>query len=108
MWLFADYCRAGGADGAYTERLSAVRRCGWWEPPMNVRESPKELNRVRNDIAVALRLEHEREAQPAPDSLTVLLKLATRVRDAEREKAFAQVDVRIAELMEAAGRRCRP
>jgi hypothetical protein len=72
---------------------------------MNVRESPRELNRVRNDIAAALlRLKHERDAQPAPESLMVLLKeLATRVRDAEREKAFAQVDAGIAELMEAAG-----
>jgi hypothetical protein len=76
---------------------------------MNVRESPRELNRVRNDIAAALlRLKHERDA--APESLMVLLKqLATRVRDAEREKAFAQVDARIAELMEAAGKRqCHP
>jgi hypothetical protein len=78
---------------------------------MNVRESPRELNRVRNYIAAALlRLKHERDAQPAPESLMVLLKqLATSVRDAEREKAFAQVDARIAELMEAAGRRrCYP
>jgi hypothetical protein len=78
---------------------------------MNVRESPRELNRVRNDVAAALlRLEHERDAQPAPESLMILLKqLANRVRDAEREKAFARVDARIAELMEAAGnRQCHP
>jgi hypothetical protein len=35
--------------------------------------------------------------------MVLLKELATRVRDAEREKAFAQVDARIAELMEAAG-----
>jgi hypothetical protein len=37
--------------------------------------------------------------------MVLLKQLATRVRDAEREKAFAKVEARIAELMEAAGDR---
>jgi hypothetical protein len=51
----------------------------------------------------ALRIEHE--LGPPPDSLIALLKdLETRVLDAEREKAFAEVDARVTELLRAVGR----
>ena len=73
---------------------------------MNVRASPHELGRVRKDIGAALRRrERDDGAQPVPESLLVLLKeLATRVRDTERERLFAEVDGRIAELLLAVGR----
>jgi hypothetical protein len=44
----------------------------------------------------------------AGDILIALLKeLATRVRDAKREKLFAEVDAHLAELLRAAGRQPR-
>jgi hypothetical protein len=44
-------------------------------------------------------------AEPAPESLTALLRdLKARILDAERDRLFAEVDVRIAELIRAAGR----
>jgi hypothetical protein len=44
-------------------------------------------------------------SEPAPQSLIAILKeLGTRVRDAEREKVFAEVEARVAELLRVAGR----
>jgi hypothetical protein len=74
---------------------------------MNARPSIRELDRIRTDIGARLRIEHA-VTEPAPESLIALLKeLVTRVRDAKREKLFAQVDGRVAELLRAAGRRPR-
>jgi ElaB/YqjD/DUF883 family membrane-anchored ribosome-binding protein len=71
---------------------------------MNATTSLRELGRIRRDIGVALRIEQE-AAEPASQSLTTLLKdLETRVLDAERERLFAEVDVRVAELIHVAGR----
>jgi hypothetical protein len=74
---------------------------------MNARPNTRELNRIRSAVGSALRTEHE-VAEPALQSLIALLKeLETRVRDAEREKVFAEVDARVAELLRAAGRQPR-
>jgi hypothetical protein len=71
---------------------------------MNVRASVNELDRIRRDIGVALKGEHE-ATEPAPPSLMALLsKLEALVRDIEGERLFARVDSRIAELICAAGR----
>ena len=71
---------------------------------MNARPNTRELDRIRSAVGSALRTEHE-VAEPAPQSLIALLKeLETRVRDAEREKVFAEVEARVAELLRAAGR----
>lgn len=57
-----------------------------------------------HSIASALRTENE-VSEPAPQSLIAILKeLGTRVRDAEREKVFAEVEARVAELLRVAGR----
>jgi hypothetical protein len=70
---------------------------------MNARTSLRELDRIRRDIGAELQIEH-RVADPVPQGLVALLKdLETRVRDAERERHFAEVDARIAELVRAAG-----
>jgi hypothetical protein len=74
---------------------------------MNARPSIRELDRIRTDIGARLRIEHA-VTEPAPESLIALLKeLVTRVRDAKREKLFAEVDARVAELLRAAGGRPR-
>jgi hypothetical protein len=71
---------------------------------MNARPSIPELDRIRRDIGARLRIEHA-VTEPAPENLIALLKeLATRVRDAKREKLFAEVDAQVAELLRAAGR----
>jgi hypothetical protein len=71
---------------------------------MNARPSSRELDRIRSAVGSVLRTEHA-AAEPAPQSLIALLKeLETRVRDAEREKVFAKVEARVAELLRATGR----
>jgi hypothetical protein len=61
------------------------------------------LDRINKGIGAALRTEYE-VAEPAPERLLVLLKdLETQVRDAKRDGLFAEVDMRIAELLRAAG-----
>jgi hypothetical protein len=74
---------------------------------MNARPSIPELDRIRRDIGARLRIEHA-VTEPAPENLIALLKeLATRVRDAKRERLFAEVDAQLAELLRAAGRQPR-
>jgi hypothetical protein len=74
---------------------------------MNARPTIHELDRIRRDIGARLQIEHA-VAEPAPESLLALLKeLETRLRDAKRERLFAEVDVRVAQLLRAAGRRPR-
>jgi hypothetical protein len=74
---------------------------------MNARPSIPELDRIRRDIGARLRIEHA-VTEPAPESLIARLKeLATRVRDAKREKLFAEVDAQVAEVLRAAGRQPR-
>jgi hypothetical protein len=71
---------------------------------MNARSSIRELDRIRSAVGSALRTEYA-AVEPAPESLIALLNdLANRVRDAEREKIFAEVEVRVMELLRAAGR----
>jgi hypothetical protein len=71
---------------------------------MNARPSIRELDRICTDIGARLRIEHA-VTEPAPASLIALMKeLVTRVRDAKREKLFAEVDAQVAELLRAAGR----
>jgi hypothetical protein len=68
---------------------------------MNAKARVQEVNRIRSDIGAALRTEQGR----IPQSLLTLLKdLEIRVRDQERERLFAEVNERIAELLRAAGR----
>jgi hypothetical protein len=72
---------------------------------MNVRTSPPDLDRIRSTIGTALRVEYDAAAEPAPQSLIDLLRqLEIHVRDAQREKAFADVDVAVDVLVRAAGR----
>jgi hypothetical protein len=74
---------------------------------MNAKSRVHELDRIRRDIGSSLRTEHD-VSQAAPQSLVALLKeLETRVRDAESERLFAEVDARAGELMRAAGREPR-
>jgi hypothetical protein len=74
---------------------------------MNAKSKIRELDRIRKDISSVLRTEHP-AAEPAPQTLIVLMKnLETRVRDASRERHFAEVDARIAELLHAVGRHLR-
>jgi hypothetical protein len=74
---------------------------------MNARPSIHELDRIRRDIGARLRIEHA-VTEPTPESLIALLKeLETSIRDAKREKLFAEVDARLAELLHAAGRQPR-
>jgi hypothetical protein len=71
---------------------------------MNARSNIHEQERIRRDIGAALRLERDDVAEPAPQSLLVLLKdLETRVRDAEGERLLAEVDARVADLLRVAG-----
>jgi hypothetical protein len=73
---------------------------------MNGREHPRELDRVRGDLAAAFRLERDAVSEAAPECFHALLKhLETRVREVELEEAFAQVDARLTDLMRAVGRR---
>jgi hypothetical protein len=68
---------------------------------MNARPNTREFDRIRRDLGARLRIEHA-VAEPAPQSLIALLKdLETRVRDAERERVFAEVEGRVAELLRA-------
>jgi hypothetical protein len=74
---------------------------------MNARPNTRELDRIRSAVGSVLRTEHK-VAEPAPQSLIALLKeLETRVRDAERDKVFAEVEARVAELLRAAARQPR-
>ena len=71
---------------------------------MNARPNTREMDHIRSAVGSALRAEHE-VSEPAPHSLIALLKeLETRVRAAERERAFAEVECRVAELLCAVGR----
>jgi hypothetical protein len=75
---------------------------------MNVRTSPHDFTRIRSTIGAALRVEHDRIADPAPQRLMNLLRqleiLEIHARDAQREKVFADVDAAVAVLVRAAGR----
>jgi hypothetical protein len=72
---------------------------------MNVRASPHDFTRIRSTIGAALRVEHDRIADPAPQRLMNLLRqLESHARDAQREKVFADVDAAVAVLVRAAGR----
>jgi hypothetical protein len=92
------------------ERGWMARRCPLGKrrvDAMNARPTHHELHRIRRDIGSALRIEHA-TVEPAPQSLLALLEdLKTRVRDAEREKVFAEVEARVAELLRATGRQPR-
>jgi hypothetical protein len=69
---------------------------------MNVRAGPDDLNRIRSTIGAALRVEQDRAAERAPQHLMDLLRrLEVRARDAQREKAFADVDAAVVELVRA-------
>ncbi len=79
---------------------------------MNARPNTHEWHRIRRDIGSALRAEREVE-EPAPQSLMALLKdLETRVReaelarvrDAELDRRFAEVETCVAALLRATGR----
>ncbi len=71
---------------------------------MKAKSGMQELERIRRDIGSSLRTGPD-AAEPAPQSLLALLReLETRVRDNERDRLFAEVDARLAELMRAAGR----
>jgi hypothetical protein len=85
---------------------------------MNVRASPHDFTRIRSTIGAALRVEHDRIADPAPQrhesskatrdprarrpARKGLLEI--HARDAQREKVFADVDAAVAVLVRAAGR----
>jgi hypothetical protein len=72
---------------------------------MNVRASPHDFTRIRRTIGAALRVEHDRIADPAPQRLMNLLRqLESHARGAQREKVFADVDAAVAVLVRAAGR----
>jgi hypothetical protein len=79
---------------------------------MNARPSIHELDRIRRDIGARLRIEHA-VTEPAPESLIALLKeLETsvreaelaRVRDAELDRRFAEVEACVTALLRATGR----
>jgi hypothetical protein len=71
---------------------------------MNIRARPRELDRVRRDLAEAFRLEREAISDAPPEGFHALLKhLETRVCEVEGKKAFAHVEARIADLMLAVG-----
>jgi hypothetical protein len=71
---------------------------------MKAKSGMQELERIRRDIGSSLRTGPD-AAEPAPPSLLALLReLETRVRDNERDRLFAEVDARLAELMRPAGR----
>jgi hypothetical protein len=66
---------------------------------MNARAPIHEFDRIRGDLGSALRIENELERPPR--SLAALLKnLETRVREAEGERLFAEVDACVAELLQ--------
>jgi hypothetical protein len=68
---------------------------------MKARPSIRQLDRIRDAAGSALRTEYA-APEPSPPSLIAVLKdLETRVRDAEREKVFAEVEPRVAELLRA-------
>jgi hypothetical protein len=71
---------------------------------MKAKSTVHELDRIRRDIGSSLRTGPD-AAEPAPQSLMALLRnLETRVRDAERDRLFAEVDAKIAELIRATAR----
>jgi hypothetical protein len=71
---------------------------------MNARTSLPELHGIRRDIGVRLRIDYE-VAEAPPQRLMALLKeLEIHFHDAEGGRLFAEVDVRVAELLRAAGR----
>jgi hypothetical protein len=68
---------------------------------VNAKSSVQELDRIRRDIGSSLRTTHE-IAEAAPQSLMAMLRdIETRIHEAERQRLFAEVDARIAELMRA-------
>jgi hypothetical protein len=74
---------------------------------MNARTNLPELDRICRDIGARLRIDYE-VAEPPPQLLMALLKkLEMHVHDAEGGRLFAEVDVRVAELLRAAGRQPR-
>jgi hypothetical protein len=66
--------------------------------------SLSELERVRRELAEAFRLERDTFVEPPQGFHSLLKHLEMRMRDVQREKAFAQVDASIAKLMQAVGR----
>ena len=71
---------------------------------MNAGSSIRELDRIRSAVGSALRTEYT-AVEPVPESLIALLNdLATRVRDAELDRLFADVEACVAALLHATGR----
>jgi hypothetical protein len=65
------------------------------------------LDRIRRDIGVRLRIDPA-VFEPLPHSLIALLKeLEIHVHHAEGERLFAEIDARVAELLNAAGKQPR-
>jgi hypothetical protein len=59
---------------------------------MNLRARPRELDRIRRDLAEAFRIERDAVSEATPEGFHALLRhLETRVHEVEREKAFSQV-----------------
>ena len=69
---------------------------------MNLRARPRELDRIRRDLAEAFRIERDAVSEATPEGFHTLLKhLETRVHEVEREKAFSQVGAPLADQMRA-------
>jgi hypothetical protein len=70
---------------------------------MNAMPQIRELDRIIRDIGVQLRVEPE-VSEPLPQKLKALLKeLEILVHHAERQRLFAEIEIRVAELIDAAG-----
>jgi hypothetical protein len=78
---------------------------------MNARPNTQEWHRIRRDIGSALRAERQVE-EPVPQSLMALLKDSetrvreaelARVRNAELDRRFAEVEACVAALLRATG-----
>jgi hypothetical protein len=70
---------------------------------MNARPRIRELNRISRDVGAQLRVEPDGFGS-LPHSLIALLKeLEIHVHHAEGERLFAEIDARVAELLNAAG-----
>jgi hypothetical protein len=59
---------------------------------------------IRTTLGEALRRQHDLREPTPPGLLELLARLDTHVRDAQRERLFAEVEQGIAELLRAAGR----
>jgi hypothetical protein len=54
---------------------------------MNLRARPRELDRIRRDLAEAFRIERDAVSEAIPEGFHALLRhLETRVHEVEREK----------------------